>query len=53
MTRRGWHWAGHRAAIWAGALVLVAIYLAIVTDGFTARPGWLDAWNAAKMEAVR
>ncbi len=54
MTRRGWHWAGHRAAIWAGALLLVLIYLAVVTHGSTARPDWgLGAWNAAKLEAVR
>lgn len=36
------------------ALVLVVIYLAVVTHGFTARPDWgLGAWNAAKLEAVR
>ena len=50
MTRRGWHWAGHRAAIWAGALLLVLIYLAVVTHGFTA-PDWLG--DAAKLEAIR
>lgn len=53
MTRRGWHWAGHRAAMWAGALVLVVVYLAIVTHGFTARSDWLGAWSAAKLEAIR
>ena len=51
MTRRGWRWAGHRAAIWAGALLLVLIYLAVVTHGFTARPDWLG--DAAKLEAIR
>lgn len=35
------------------ALVLVVIYLAVATNGFTARPDWLGAWNAAKLEAIR
>lgn len=53
MIRRGAKWAGHRAAIWAGALALVLVYLAIVTHGFTDRPDWLDAWQIAKLEAMR
>lgn len=35
------------------ALLLAFGYLAIVTHGFTDRPGWLSAWQVAKLEATR
>ena len=41
------------ALTYAAPLLIALAYLAIVTNGFTARPDWLGAWNAAKMEAVR
>ena len=53
MSRHGWRWAGHRGLVWLGALLIALAYLAIVTNGFTARPDWMGAWNAAKLEAIR
>lgn len=48
MRKRGWHLAGHRALVWLGALGLLVIYFAVVTRGFTTRPDWFDAWQAAR-----
>lgn len=53
MMRKALRWLGRETLVITLVLVAGLLYLAWDTHGFTDRPSWLDAWHAAKLEAMK
>ena len=52
-AKKAANWGLREIAVLCGGLLIVAIYLFWATRGFTARPEWFDAWELARMEAMK